>query len=107
MDYFDLTAKFFFLSNFVLAGISVGLCIALFRQRREIGWLLLGTAFLYPFLTALLRVLQGRHFFTYISHGPVVNGVAQINYNLEFPWFYLLVVLGLVMLWSARRPGNQ
>jgi hypothetical protein len=102
IDFITLTAKFFDFSNYALAGVSVGLCIALFRHHREIGWLPLAAAFTWPFLNATLRVIHGRPFFTY-AH----TASGTVNISLNFPWFYLLVVLGLVMLWSARSPSKQ
>ena len=100
----EILAAILHFSNFVLSATAAVLAVTLFRYYRHCGWLLLAVAFLSPFGFLLLRLLHGRPLLTYRSHGPVVDGVAQLTYRLEFPGFYMLVVAGLLLLIrDARR----
>jgi hypothetical protein len=103
----EIIAAILFVSRFVLAAIAVSLCIMLFRHYRHIGWLVLGSSFLTPFLFSLFRFVQGRPLLTYRTSGPVVDGVARLNYRLEFPIFYLVVVIALFLLIREARCGKK
>jgi hypothetical protein len=104
----EIIAAILFFSRFVLAATAVSLCIMLFRHYRHIGWLVLGSSFLSPFLFLLLRLCQSRPLLTYRSSGPiVVGGATQLNFRLEFPVFYLVVVIALFLLIREVRCGKK
>jgi hypothetical protein len=100
----EILAAILELSNFAFSATAAILAVLLFRHYRHCGWLVLAVAFLSPFGFMLLRLLHGRSLLTYRSYGPVVDGVAQLNYRMEIPGFYMVVVAGLLLLIrDARR----
>jgi hypothetical protein len=100
----EILAAILHFSNFAFSASAAILAVMLFRHYRHFGWLLLAVSFLTPFWFLLLRIVQGRPLLTYRSSGPVVDGVAQLNYHLEFPVFYMMVVAALLLLIrDARR----
>ena len=100
----EILAAILFFSNFALSATAAILAAILFRHYHYCGWLVLAVAFLSPFGFMLLRLLHGRPLLTYRSYGPVVDGVAQLNYHLEIPGFYMVVVAALLLLIrDARR----
>ena len=91
-------------SNFALSATAAIFAVMLFRHYRHCGWLVLAVSFLSPFGFLLLRIVHGRPLLTYRSYGPVVDGAVQLNYRLEFPVFYMMVVAALLlMIRDARR----
>jgi hypothetical protein len=91
--------------NYVLTAIAIGLCIRLFRVHRNRGWLVLAAAFLAPFAAAILRLAHGGSLTTYRSIQMGADGIAVVTYRLEFPGFYALVVIGLLLL--VRDPKRK
>jgi hypothetical protein len=102
----EVVAAILFFSNYVLVAIAVGLCIGLFRLHRQWGWLVLGVAFLWPFGALLLRLAHGMPFLTYRTVGTNHYGVAQLTYHWQFPGFYLVVVVALLLLMRDARRGR-
>jgi hypothetical protein len=96
-----------YFANFALSATATFLAFKLFRRYRHCGWLMLGVAFLSPFGFLLLRLLHGRPLLTFRSYGPAVNGVAQLTYRVEIPWFYMVVVAGLLSLYRDARSNKQ
>jgi len=103
----EILAAILHFSNFVFSATATILAVMLFRQARHCGWLLLAIAFLSPFGFLLLRIVHGRPLLTYRSYGPVVDGVAQLNYRLEFPVFYMMVVAALLLLIRDARRNKR
>jgi hypothetical protein len=103
----EAIAAVLFFANFALSAIAVSLSVMLFRQHRQIGWLLLAVDFLWPFFTLLLRLVHGMPLLTYrTGFGPVVNGVAQNTIHWQFPGFYMIVVAALLLLSRDSRHGK-
>ncbi len=101
----ELVAVTLCLAEYALAAMAVGLAVIHFRRCRRPGWLLLAAAFSSPFATLLLRAAHGQPLFRYKIIGPVVSGAVQVTYRWEIPNFYLLVVIGLLLL--MERPGRD
>ena len=95
------------LSRYVLAIASVILCVLLFRHYRHWGWLVLGVSLLDPFVHLLIRLVQDRPLLVYRSTGQTVDGMATLSYRWEFPYYWILTVLGLFLLWRATRNGRR
>jgi hypothetical protein len=98
MTTLEILAAALFVSRFLLAAIAIGLCLLLFGKSWLAGWILLALAFLEPFILELIRLIQNKPLLTYRAVGPVVNGAMTLNYRLEFPFFYLITVVGLFAL---------
>jgi hypothetical protein len=99
----EIIAAVLFYSNYVLAAIAIYLCVMLFRNYRNFGWLLLGCAFLFPFIFLAMRAALGRPLLTYRRYGTPIDGVPTLVVNWEFPGFYLIVVAALLLLLRAVR----
>ena len=91
------------LSRYVLAVAAVYLCVLLYRHYRHCGWLVLGASLLEPFVHLLIRLVQGRPLLVSGTTGQTVDGVATFTYRWEFPYYWILTVLGLFLLWRATR----
>jgi hypothetical protein len=100
----EIIAAISYFSNFAFSAAAAILAVMLFRHYRHCGWLLLAAAFLWPFYTLLLRLINGRPLLTYRSIGSDINGAAQVTYHWQIPGFYMLVVAALILLIrDARR----
>ena len=100
----EIIAAVLFFSNFALSVIAASLAVMLFRHHRQNGWLLLAVAFLCPFFTLLLRLVNGFALLNYRSVGSNAAGQAQEILHYNFPGFYLVVVAALLLLLrDARR----
>ena len=103
----ETVAAVLFFLDYALSATAVVLCVVLYRLYRQMGWLVLGVAFLWPFGVLLLRIVHGSPLLTYRSMGTDHYGVAELTYNWRFPGFYVVVVIALLMLIrAARRGGN-
>ncbi len=102
-----ILAAFLFYLNYALSATAVGLCVVLYRLQRQIGWLVLGVACLWPFGAVLLRIVHGTRLLTYRSVGIGHDGVAQLTYSLQIPGFYLLTVVALLLLIRDARRGKK
>jgi hypothetical protein len=91
------------LSRYALAMASVYLCVLLFRHYRHIGWLILGLSLLDPFVHLLIRLTQGRPLLSYRTTGQTADGLMTISYRWEFPYYWILTVVGLFLLLKAAR----
>ncbi len=103
----ELLAAILYFSNFAFSATAAILAVMLFRHYRHCGWLVLAVAFLSPFGFLLLRIVHGRPLLTYRSYGPVVDGMAQLKYHLEFPCFYMVVVAALLLLIRDAKRSKQ
>lgn len=93
----------------VLSGLAILYCILLFRQRRHFGWLLMGTIFLEPYSSFLLRAIYGRPLLIHstVSLEPGSHGMdTLVSYHFAFPIFYILAVVGLYLLVRDMRQGK-
>jgi hypothetical protein len=86
------------LSYYVSALLAVALCVMLFRQSRQRGWLLVSVAFMQPFWVLLSRAIHGRQLFTYMTVGVAPDGSQRISYRVDFPVFYVVAIIGLYLL---------
>jgi len=94
----ETLAAILYFSNFVFSAAAAVLAVMLFPHYRHCGWLLLAVAFLSPFGFLLLRFMNGRPLFNYISSGSDVNGLAHVTIRYDIPGFYILVVVALLLL---------
>ena len=86
------------LLHFVLAILAVYFCVSLFRRHRECGWLLVSVVFLEPFVLLLMRAIRGRPLLAYKSVSAGSDGIMQVSYRMDFPFLYIIAVIGLFML---------
>jgi hypothetical protein len=106
-DALETVAAILFFFNYALSATAVAFCVVLYRLQRQIGWLILGVAFLWPFGALLLRIVHRLPLLTYRSIGTDHYGVAQLTYNWRFPGFYLVAVVALVLLIRDARRGKK
>lgn len=95
------------LSRYVLALAGFVLCVLLFRTQRHVGWLVLAITFTDTFWMGLLRVVQGRPFLAYQTHGVSPDGLATLTTRMELPVTTFLSVLGLYLLLRAFRRESK
>ena len=92
----------------VLMFAALYFCITLFRRRGGFGWLFLGAVFLEPLYLLLWRFVHGRPLLAYksVSGG---EGIMEVNYRVDFPFFYILSVVGLFLLYrqSQKKIGGH
>lgn len=100
----EITAAVLFYSNYVLAAVAAFLAVMLYLRHRSCGWLVLACAFLSPFYFLVMRKIHGQPLLTYYSAGPVVNGLATVNYNWKLPTFYAAMTIGLFLI---KRDGSK
>ncbi len=86
------------LLHYVLAILAVYFCIMLFRRGRALGWLLISAVFLEPFLLLVVRVIRGRQLLAYKTVSTGSDGIMQISYRMDFPFLYIVSVVGLFLL---------
>jgi hypothetical protein len=91
------------LLHYVLAAAALYFCVTLYRHRRVWGWLLLSTVFLEPFYLLFVRAIRGRPLLTYKSVSAGSDGIMQVSYRLDFPFFYILAVLGLFLIFRQAQ----
>jgi hypothetical protein len=91
------------LLHYVLAVAALYFCITLFRRRRVWGWLLLSAVFLEPFYLLFARAIRGRPLLAYKSVSAGSDGIMQVSYRLDFPFFYILAVLGFFYFFDRGR----
>ena len=91
------------LLRYVLAIVAILFCVALFRRQRACGWLLVGVVFLEPFVFLFMRAMRGRPWLAYKSVSASPDGVMEVSYRLDFPFFYIAAVVGLFMLMRGAR----
>jgi hypothetical protein len=91
------------LLHYALAVAGVYFCITLFRQRRVFGWLLLSAVFLEPLVLLVMRVFRGRSLLPYKTTALGPDGIAEVSYRMNLPFFYILAVVGLFMLVRESR----
>lgn len=91
------------LLHYVLAVIAVTICLRLYRPQRQWGWLFLSAIFLEPFVLLVMRVLNGRPLMPYkvVNHGADL--IMNVTYRYNFPFLYLLALVGLVLLFRQTR----
>jgi len=90
--------------HFVLAIVAICFCVTLFRRHRACGWLMLSAVFLEPFVLLLMRSIRGRSLLAYKTVSTGSDGIMEISYRVDFPFLYIVAVIGLFML--ARRSQN-
>ena len=86
------------LSYYITALLAVVLCVMLFRQSHQRGWLLVSVAFIQPFWLLASRAIHGRQLFTYMTVGVAPDGSQRISYRVDFPFFYVVAIIGLYLL---------
>lgn len=91
------------LLQYVLAVAALYFCIMLFRRRRFWGWLLLSAIFLEPFYLLFARAIRGRPMLAFKSVSEGSDGITEVTYSLNFPFFYILAVLGLFLLFRQAQ----
>jgi hypothetical protein len=94
------------LLRFVLAALAVYFCVALFRQHRRAGWLLLSALFAEPFLELVLRLLKGGAFFTTQTTRSAEGDILHVTYRLQLPILYYVAFIGLFILFREARRGK-
>lgn len=103
----EIIAAILYFSNFLLSAVSASFAALLFRRHRQVGWLLLGVSFLWPFFSLAIRALHGHRLFPYHSEGSDSNGVAHVTYYWQIPGFYMLVVVALLLLIRDDRNARK
>ena len=91
------------LSYYVASLVAVTLCVILFRQSRQRGWLLVSVAFIQPFWLLLTRIIYGRPLLYYITMTTASDGSLKTSYRIEFPFFYIVAIIGLYLLVKKTR----
>ena len=91
------------LLHYVLAVAALYFCVKLFRPRRVWGWLLLSAVFLERFYLLLMRAIRGRSLLAYKSVSASSDGIMEVSYRLDFPFFYILSVIGLFLLFRQTQ----
>jgi hypothetical protein len=91
------------LSYYVTALLAVTLCVMLFRQSRQHGWLLVSVAFIQPFWLLASRIIHGRPLLYYITMTTAPDGSLKTSYRIEFPFFYIVAIIGLYLLVKKTR----
>ena len=91
------------LLRYVLALVAVLFCVALFRRQGACGWLFVGVVFLEPFVFLLMRAIRGRPLLAYKTVSASPDGVIDVSYRVDFPFFYIAAVVGLFMLMRGAR----
>ena len=91
------------LLHYFLAVAALYFCIALFRRQRVWGWLLLSAIFLEPFYLLLMRAIRGRPLLPYKVVSAGSDGIMQVSYRLDFPFFYVLAVVGLFLVFRHAQ----
>ena len=86
------------LLHFVLAILAIYFCVTLFHRHRACGWLLVSAVFLEPFVLLLMRAIRGRPLLAYKTVSAGADGIMQVSYRMDFPFLYLIAVIGLFML---------
>ena len=86
------------LLHYVLAVLAIYFCVTLFRRSRACGWLLVSAVFLEPFFLLVMRVIHGRPLLAYKTTSLGADGIMQISYRMDFPFCYIVAVVGLFML---------
>ena len=86
------------LLHFVLAILAVYFCVTLYRRHHACGWLLVSAVFLEPFLLLVMRAIRGRPLLVYKTMAAGSDGIAQVSYRMDFPFLYIVAVIGLFML---------
>lgn len=104
---FEIIPAILFFSNYALAAIAIGLSIVLYRHYHQAGWLVLGAAFLSPYIFLALRLIHGQSLLTYRTIRPGTDGIPVVTYNMEIPGFYLITVAGLLLLIREARRGKR
>lgn len=94
------------LFTFAIAAAAVILCVYLFRHNRQPGWLLLAAVFLEPFALLAMRAARGGPLLHYATTAPEPvgpEGALQITLKFEFPAFYIIALIGLILLVRETR----
>jgi hypothetical protein len=103
----EIVAAILYFSNYVLGVVAMYFCVVLFRRYRNIGWLVLGSSFLYPFVYLAMRIAAHRRLLTYRIVGTTSGGLASVTYNYEVPGFLILAVAALCLLARDTRGSNK
>jgi hypothetical protein len=92
---------------YVAGIVGFACCFRMYQSGRNWAWLLVGCAYLQPFLLVLMRLLRGRPIFPYKSSSLGSDGVLVVNYNFEIPVLVILSVVGLVLLVRAQHASPR
>ena len=91
------------LSQYIFAALAVIFCVVLYRRQRQFGWLLVSVAFIQPFYALILRAIHGRPLLTYMTVGSTSGGLQTVSYRIDFPFFYIVAIIGLYLLVQKAR----
>jgi hypothetical protein len=106
-DFYTALAAGLDILTLVLAGAALVFCILIFRLNRNCGWLLLGVSFTYPFYRVVWRMAHGWSPFWYLHPAGGANGIPGQKIILEFPFWSVLAVLGLFLIYRKAKRERQ
>ena len=89
--------------HYVLAVAALYFCVTLFLRRRVLGWLLLSAVFVEPFYLLVVRAIRGRSLLAYKSVSVSYDGIKEVIYRVDFPFFYILAVIGLFLIFRQSQ----
>ena len=91
------------LLHYVLAVAALYFCVTLYQRGRVLGWIFISAIFLEPFYLLVVRAIRGRPLLAYKSVSVGSDGIMEVIYRVDFPFFYILAVVGLFLIFRQSQ----